>query len=46
MTTGMIMFYGGIVGVVVGICLALICMKIFPRQRKQLLEKLSRESDD
>lgn len=43
MTTGSIMFYGGIVGVAIGILLALICMKVFPRQRKRLLEKLSKE---
>lgn len=43
MTTGSIMFYGGIAGVVVGVLLSLICMKIFPNQRKRLLEELSRE---
>lgn len=37
------MFYGGIAGVAVGVLLALICMKVFPRQRKRLLEKLSKE---
>lgn len=43
MTTGSIMFYGGIAGVVVGILLALICMKVFPKQRRRLLDELSRE---
>lgn len=43
MTTGSIMFYGGIAGVAVGVVLALICMKVFPGQRKRMLEKLSRE---
>ena len=43
MTTGSIMFYGGIAGVLVGVLLALICMKVFPRQRKRLLEELSKE---
>lgn len=43
MTTGNIMFYGGIAGVAIGIILALICMKVFPRQRKHLLEELSKE---
>ena len=43
MTTGSIMFYGGIAGIAVGIILALVCLKIFPRQRKRLLDKLSGE---
>lgn len=43
MTTGSIMFYGGIAGVVVGVILALICMKVFPGQRKRLLKELSKE---
>lgn len=43
MTTGSIMFYGGIAGVAIGILLTFICVKIFPRQRKHLLEELSKE---
>lgn len=43
MTTGSIMFYGGIAGIAVGIILALICLRVFPRQRKQLLDELSRD---
>lgn len=43
MTTGSIMFYGGIAGIAVGIILALVCLRVFPRQRKRLLEKLGRE---
>lgn len=43
MTAGSIMFYGGIAGVAAGIVLALICMKVFPKQRKRLLEELARE---
>lgn len=43
MTTGSIMFFGGIAGIVIGIILALICLRVFPRQRKRLLDKLGRD---
>lgn len=43
MTTGSMMFYGGIVAVAVGILSAIICMSIFPKQRKKRLEEISRD---
>lgn len=43
MTTGSMMFYGGIAAVAVGILSAIICMSIFPRQRKKRLEEISRD---
>lgn len=43
MTAGSTMFFGGIAGITIGIILALICLRIFPRQRKRLLDKLSRD---
>lgn len=43
MTTGSIMFYGGIAGIALGIILAFICLRVFPRQRKRLLDELGRE---
>lgn len=41
MTVGDIMFYGGIAGAAVGVILIIICVNVFPRQRKKMLEKLS-----
>lgn len=41
MTMGNLMFYGGIAGVAVGIILIIVCVNVFPRQRKKMLEKLS-----
>lgn len=43
MAAGEMMVYGGIAGIIGSILLVVICMKIFPRQRKKLLEKLSEE---
>lgn len=43
MTTGSIMFYGGIAAAAVGILSAIICMSIFPKQRKKRLEEISRD---
>lgn len=43
MTTGSIMFFGGIAGIAVGIILALVCLRVFPRQRKRLLDELGRD---
>lgn len=43
MTTGSIMFYGGIAAVAVGVLLALICMNVFPKQRKKRLEEISKD---
>lgn len=43
MTTGSMMFYGGIAAVAVGVLSAIICMSIFPRQRKKRLEEISRD---
>ena len=34
MMTGSMMFYGGIAVVAVGVVLVLICISIFPKQRK------------
>lgn len=43
MSLGEMMYYGGFVGV--GVCLLaiLICVKVFPKQRKKLLDKLGEE---
>ena len=43
MTTGSLMFFGGIAGIVIGIVLALICLRVFPKQRKRLLDELGSE---
>lgn len=43
MTIGSIMFFGGIAGIAIGMILALICLRVFPRQRKRLLEELGRD---
>lgn len=43
MTTGSMMFYGGIVVVAVGVVSALICISIFPKQRKKRLEEIGRD---
>lgn len=43
LTTGTMMFYGGIAAVVVGVILAIICISIFPKQRKKRLEEISRD---
>lgn len=43
MTTGSIMFYGGIAAVAGGVVSALICMNIFPKQRKKRLEEISKD---
>lgn len=40
MTVGNLMFYGGIAGVAVGIILIIVCVNVFPRQRKKMLDKL------
>lgn len=41
MTLGNMMFYGGIAGAAVGVILIFICVNVFPKQRKKMLEKLS-----
>lgn len=43
MTTGSMMFYGGIAAVAVGVLSAIICISIFPKQRKKRLEEISRD---
>lgn len=43
LTTGTMMFYGGIAAVAVGIISALICISVFPKQRKKRLEEISKE---
>lgn len=43
MTAGSMMFYGGIAAVAVGIASALICISIFPKQRKKRLEEISKD---
>lgn len=43
MTAGSMMFFGGIAAIAVGIILALICLRVFPKQRKRLLDELSRD---
>lgn len=43
MTTGTLMFYRGIGGIVLGVVLGLICLRVFPKQRKKMLERLSQE---
>lgn len=40
MTVGNLMFYGGIAGVVLGVILIIVCVNVFPRQRKKMLDKL------
>lgn len=43
MTTGSMMFYGGIAAVAAGIVSALVCISVFPKQRKKRLEEISRD---
>ncbi len=43
MTTGSMMFYGGIAAVAVGIVSALICISVFSKQRKKRLEEISND---
>lgn len=43
LTAGTMMFYGGIAAVAVGIVSALICISIFPKQRKKRLEEISKD---
>lgn len=43
LTTGSMMFYGGIAAVAVGIASALVCISIFPKQRKKRLEEISKD---
>lgn len=43
MTTGSMMFYGGIAAMAVGVLAAVICMNIFPKQRKKRLEEISKD---
>ena len=40
LTTGSLMYYGGFLGIGVGVFFLLICLAVFPRQRKKLLKKL------
>ena len=40
LTTGSFMYYGGFLGIGVGVFFLLICFAVFPRQRKKLLKKL------
>lgn len=40
MTTGSIMFYGGIAGTALGVIFAAVCISRFPRQRKRMLQRL------
>ena len=42
---GSVMFYGGIIGVAVGVLLMIICLKVFPKQRRKLLEELGQEQE-
>ena len=42
-TTGTLMYYGGMIGTGIGILLLVICLIIFPKQRKKLLKKLGEE---
>lgn len=41
LTTGTMMFYGGIAAVAIGIVSALVCISTFPKQRKKRLEEIS-----
>ena len=43
MSLGEMMYYGGMVGI--GVCLlaGLLCIKVFPKQRKKMLEKLGED---
>ena len=43
LTTGGMMYYGGFLGVGVGVFLILICLIIFPIQRRRMLKKLGEE---
>lgn len=43
MTVGSMMFFGGIGVVVIGVVAMLVCVHVFPRQRKGLLDKLGSE---
>ncbi len=40
LTTGSLMYYGGFFGIGVGILSILICLAVFPKQRKKILKKL------
>lgn len=39
-TTGMIMYYGGMAGAVIGLALFLLLSKIFSRQRRNMKSKI------
>lgn len=43
MSMGNIMFYGGIIGIIISILAILICLRIFPREKKKLLKNLGDE---
>ena len=43
MTVGTIMVYAGMGGIAVGAIGVLVCLKLFPSQRKKLLKKLGDE---
>lgn len=43
LTPGSMMYYGGFWGVGIGIFLVLICIIVFPIQRKKMLKKLGEE---
>ena len=43
MTTGEMMFYGGIGGAVIGLLVLVVCMVVFPGQRKRKLKELGGE---
>ena len=44
LTPGSMMYYGGFLGVGIGVFLLLICLIAFPIRRKKLLKKLGEES--
>ena len=46
MTTGSIMFYGGIAGAVLGVIAVLVCIRLFPRQRKRRLQRRGEAEED
>ena len=43
LTPGSMMYYGGFLGVGIGIFLLLVCLIVFPIRRKKLLKKLGDE---
>ena len=43
LTTGTILFYGGIIGMAVSLLTALILQGVFKKQRKKLLDNLHKE---